>query len=235
MSLPLPLRNRLAELIVGAFTEPAARAGLAAVAAVARERAPARRVREWAGAAALLEAGRDGVRLRAAWRPHARALGDRAHRALAAVPARPASPAGRSLRATLGDAAALFDAGLYFETHELLEARWRRARGPGRDALQALIQVAVGFQHLANGNVAGCASLLRAGARLHGRRLAGLSLTAFAAGVLRCRDEVLRLGPSAARRFRWSRVPRFPGGKRPMPPPGGGQGPPAGGRECGST
>jgi hypothetical protein len=63
------------------------------------------------------------------------------------------------------------------------------------------VQVAVGWQHLANGNAAGAASLLReGGARLGGRRLAGVDL-----------DEFGRRAVAAA-----ARVAR---GEIPIPPP----------------
>jgi predicted metal-dependent hydrolase len=85
------------------------------------------------------------------------------------------------LDAALTAAARLFDAGLFFEVHELLEPHWLHARAAARDALQGLIQIAVGWQHLANGNLAGARSLLTEGAaRLSGETLAGIELDAFA-------------------------------------------------------
>jgi predicted metal-dependent hydrolase len=79
----------------------------------------------------------------------------------------------------------LFDAGLFFEVHEVLEPHWASARPPERDALQGLIQVAVGWQHLANGNSAGARALLAEGAaRLHGRSLLGVDLDPFARAAL---------------------------------------------------
>jgi len=50
-------------------------------------------------------------------------------------------------------AAALWDARLFFEVHEVLEAVWQRAAGETRQALQGLIQIAVAFYHLAGGNL----------------------------------------------------------------------------------
>jgi hypothetical protein len=57
-------------------------------------------------------------------------------------------------------AAALARHGLFFEVHELLEPVWFRAPEPTRTALQGLIQVAVAFHHLENGNREGARSLL---------------------------------------------------------------------------
>lgn len=68
----------------------------------------------------------------------------------------------------LGAAAALFNAGLFFETHEILEPPWRVAEEPLRTFLQGLIQVAAGLHHRENGNLRGAESLLREGlVRLH--------------------------------------------------------------------
>jgi len=73
--------------------------------------------------------------------------------------ARPGSLASWSLCAT----EALFNAGLFFEVHELLESDWRRATGDLKTLLQGLLQVAVGFHHQAEGNVRGALSRLHAG------------------------------------------------------------------------
>src|SRR2546428_13077852 len=55
------------------------------------------------------------------------------------------------------------------------------ASGETREALQGVIQAAVGWQHLANDNIAGARSLLMEGAaRLYGRRLGGRDFDAFA-------------------------------------------------------
>jgi hypothetical protein len=70
----------------------------------------------------------------------------------------------------LGDLAGLLDRAavlanhrLFFEVHELLEPAWFRAEEPVRTALQGLIQIAVAFHHLENGNHEGARSLLREG------------------------------------------------------------------------
>jgi predicted metal-dependent hydrolase len=53
-----------------------------------------------------------------------------------------------------------FNAGKFFECHDTLEEVWRDLRGPSRDFLQSLIQTAVAFYHLQNGNRAGGRSQL---------------------------------------------------------------------------
>ena len=147
-------------------------------------------------------------------RPLIRAAGARS--AAAALAAR--APARMKSRAEVLDAAAaLFDAHLYFEVHELLEPSWRDAEGAEREALQGLIQVAVGYQHLANGNFAGARALLEEGSRrLRGRRLDGLDLEPFGEEVARTVDRVFQLD--------WRTVPAFP---RPEPGGGAGRSPPA--------
>jgi predicted metal-dependent hydrolase len=107
-------------------------------------------------------------------------LTERARRASEALADAPLTPPA-DVRAALAAAARLFDAGLFFEVHEVLEPHWIVADGPTREALQGVIQIAVGWQHLANGNVAGARSLLAdGGARLHGGRLAGVDFDGFA-------------------------------------------------------
>jgi predicted metal-dependent hydrolase len=72
----------------------------------------------------------------------------------------------------------LWNHGLLFETHELLEAVWQAAAGERREALKGLIQAAGAFVHAAHGNRPAASRLgLRAQTHLkaHGRHLAGIS------------------------------------------------------------
>jgi len=186
-TLPLRARNRLAEAILHALHDPEARRALQALAGGAA-------AESWLDlapptAAALL-------RLRA----------ERAVEAIARLRLAAPDP---SLAEALEQAAVLFDAGLGFEVHELLERHWVRARGAERSALQGLIQIAVGYQHLANGNLVGAQALLEEGsARARGHRLAGVDLDAFASAVA---DATRRPGGPASDDER----PQFP---RPRPP-----------------
>ena len=168
-TLPLHARNRLAETILAALHHAEARRELAALAGGHVSLAGT-----W-----LEDAARDGEALRA-----------RAGRAAAAIGERPLTGDDGDLGRALDDAALLFDAGLFFEVHELLEPHWLQASGEERQALQGLIQIAVGYQHLANGNIRGARSLLVEGAqRIRGRVLAGRGLDGFAGRVLATRDE----------------------------------------------
>ena len=86
-------------------------------------------------------------------------------------------------RSALADGHRLFNAGRFFEAHEVWEAAWLREDGKIRELLQGLIQIAAGFhQGLDRGNASGCARLLTAGnARLEPlpSEFAGLALGAF--------------------------------------------------------
>jgi hypothetical protein len=175
-TLPLALRNRLAETILRALHEPEAR-------------------RELASLGAPAGAGRWLAGEEAGW---ADTLTARARAASAALQARPLSPAEGGVRQALGDAAVLFDAGLYFEVHEVLEPHWARATGATREALQGLIQAAVGWQHLANGNRSGAGALLQEGARrLRAGRLPGLDLEDFARATAEAAVAVAAHTPAA--------------------------------------
>jgi hypothetical protein len=185
VTLPLPVRNRLAELVLESFHDSAARRELEML-------------------------GADGSR-----EPHAAELAERAARARRLFAGRPLDPVDAPLEMILEQAALLFDARLYFEVHELLEPHWLQATGRERETLQGLIQVAVGFHHLSNGNGAGARALLHDGAaKLLGREMAGMAVDAFARAVVSILDEVIRLGADAPAGFAWSSVPRFPSGPR---------------------
>jgi hypothetical protein len=215
VTLPLALRNRLADLILDALHDEGARRGLEAVAAVCADP----RALEAAASPPekfpvdLFSRDVDGWRIRPDWSSHAAAFAERAARAARALADRPVAAADPRRRVGLAEAATLFEAGLYFEAHEVLEPYWVRAEGAEREALQGLIQVAVGFQHLANGNLEGARALLRDGAtKLAGHRLDDRDTSAFAAAVARCLGEIQALGPEASARFDWRRVPAFPAG-----------------------
>jgi hypothetical protein len=178
---PLRVRDRLTEIILAALQDIAARRELAELA------------RADADPPGWLEKDeRDYLRL----------VRERAQSASRALADRPAWRI-RSRADALDAAAALFDAHLYFEVHELLEPHWRDARGDDRETLQGLIQAAVGYQHLANGNLAGARALLEEGrTRLIGRSLDGLDLGAFTTGVARSLDRLVPVD--------WRLVPPFP-------------------------
>jgi len=169
--LPLGIRNRLAELILEAFDHDEARRAIEALAgycagaepvALAEESRTALRALDW-----FDEVG-GAIRLKGAHRQHRQALCRRVEAARGLLGGGP-EPGGPPLQNALSRAGGLFNAGLYFEVHELLEPHWMRAEGSERRALQGLIQVAVAFHHLDAGNREGATSLLEEGlAKLEG-------------------------------------------------------------------
>jgi uncharacterized protein len=54
----------------------------------------------------------------------------------------------------------LFNAGKYFDAHEVWEDVWRAAPAEEKQFLQGLIQIAVALHHHSRGNLAGARSLL---------------------------------------------------------------------------
>lgn len=82
-----------------------------------------------------------------------------------------------------------FNAGRFFQAHEIWEEAWHAAPEAERDFWQGLIQVAVGLTHRQRGNAHGAATLLRRGARrlrsygdLH-RGVPCAAIAAFAEGA----------------------------------------------------
>jgi uncharacterized protein len=184
----LAARNRLAELILHALSDARARADLDRLASAGSP------PEGWLPVDADAEQGA--------------MLAARARRASEALRDQAVLSGDRSLDEALRAAAVLFDAGLYFEVHELLEPCWLTASGEHRPGLQGLIQIAVGYQHLANGNLAGARALLADGAaRLAPRGIPGIDVRKFVAGVRATVD-----GFDA---FDWSDVPNFPRATRP--------------------
>jgi dTDP-4-amino-4,6-dideoxygalactose transaminase len=59
----------------------------------------------------------------------------------------------------------LFNAGSFFDAHEVLEDVWRELQGKDKEFLQALIQAAVGLHHHSTGNLTGARSLLARSSR----------------------------------------------------------------------
>ena len=215
MPLPLPLRNALAGLILDSLHDDAARRSLEAVAAVCADptalEGPG--VLPEAFPRDIFERRDGGLRLTSGFKAFEAVFAERAERARRLLHLRPFDPADPPLDVAMVAAALLFHAHLYFEVHELLEPYWLRAEGSDREALQGLIQVAVGFQHLANGNVSGARALLHDGcARVLERTLKGVPLDPFGRALQRSLDHVLALGEDAPGGFNWNEVPRFPVG-----------------------
>ena len=63
----------------------------------------------------------------------------------------------------LAEGVRLFNAGEYFECHEVLEDLWRAEEGPLKDLYQGLIKAAVALYHAERGNFEGAARVLERG------------------------------------------------------------------------
>lgn len=161
--LPLPIRNRLAELILESFDNPEARVTLAALDAACGGAPLPPGMADRIGALGWFEPAGGGWRLRGGYQVHQPALARRVCAALAVLGAAGGSDDPAPGAGLLDRAARLADGGLFFEVHELLESAWMRAEGRERVALQALIQVAVACHHVEHGNRPGAVSLLTEG------------------------------------------------------------------------
>jgi hypothetical protein len=89
-------------------------------------------------------------------------------------------------------ARAAWDAGLFFEVHELLEPEWLRSDGARKTTLQGLILAGAGLHHLVGANRAGALGLLRDAARklAESPRLEGFDLSAFGQGMSELAEQI---------------------------------------------
>ena len=132
-------------------------------------------------------------------------------RALETQARRQARSAGEVERA-IETAARLFNEGLFFEVHEVLEAVWLKQRELTRPLLQGLIQIAVAFHHLENGNFRGALSLLKEGReKVKDYRPArfGLELARFLEQAAACAHSIEALGKEAFDRFDRRMIPKL--------------------------
>lgn len=107
-----------------------------------------------------------------------------------------------------------YHAGRFFECHDTLEDVWAGLRGPARDFFQGLIQVAVAFYHLDNGNPGGADSLLTRALQRLARYPAcygGLELEALR---LELRDWRARLARGDVQTFDATQAPRWQAARR---------------------
>jgi hypothetical protein len=117
-----------------------------------------------------------------------------------------------ALRTALRKGALLFNHHLFFEVHEVLEAQWRKESSDVRPFLQGLIQIAVAFYHLGNGNFRGTISLLQDGLvklRPHQPAFLGIQLDDFIAALEACHKELRQLGPEGFSSFRSQMIPQM--------------------------
>jgi len=162
------LKHLLADLALEAVRDPSRAAWvrpLAAYAAAATPNQPTVKVPHVEGIARLVDARllehRNGrVRCRGKFVPYLAYLQQQTGRLAAAIDHLASSSAPRGVPDDLVVGAALFNAGLYFEAHELLETTWRAAAGPERDFYHGIVQAAAAFYHFEKRNMHGARTLL---------------------------------------------------------------------------
>lgn len=107
--------------------------------------------------------------------------------------------------------AALYNAGLYFETHELLEPVWmEQPKGPDRTVLQGIIQAAVGLYHFQHENWRGGIRVLGYGlSKAEAGRPAfhGLAMDGLLRGLTACREAARAVAAGERDTFPWEAVP----------------------------
>jgi hypothetical protein len=103
---------------------------------------------------------------------------------------------------SLAEAQRLFDDGMPFHAHEVLEGTWKAAPESERDLWQGLAQLAVGLTHVLRGNPTGAAALLARGRD----RIAGYAdappYGIDVAGLVAWADRVLASGDPVVPRLR---------------------------------
>lgn len=123
-------------------------------------------------------------------------------------PCRSPHPVERALE----EAVRLFNEGLFFEVHEVLEAVWLAEAAGVRLLLQGLIQIAVGFHHLEHNNLRGALLLLAEGIekiKRYGPNRSGLELDRFLAQIEDARRSIESLGAEAFNRFDRQMIPQM--------------------------
>ena len=103
-----------------------------------------------------------------------------------------------------------FNAGDYFEAHEVWEDLWHDTAGPDRRFFQGLIQAAVAVYHAGNGNARGARRLFHSGRQYMSAypiRHLGLDVPAFWAGLAAALADLLPDPPPDGAALRPEHVP----------------------------
>lgn len=91
----------------------------------------------------------------------------------------------------------LFNQKKYFEAHEELELAWRAERGPVREMYRGILQVAVAYYHILNGNYRGAVKMFARTRTWLGPfpdQCRGVDLAGLRIDYLGVEQELLRLG-----------------------------------------
>jgi hypothetical protein len=104
----------------------------------------------------------------------------------------------------------LFNAGEYYEAHEVIEHEWHAERGEVRRLYQGILQIGVGLHHTRSGNHRGAILLLTDGIEKTSGfvpEYRGLNTGKLMVEAQACLEQVIALGPERLNEFDWSRVP----------------------------
>ena len=105
---------------------------------------------------------------------------------------------------------ALFNAGEYFECHEVLEDIWRAESDSVRALYQGILQIGVAYYHLHRGNWRGAVKLLDGGIDKVSRFLPGcmgVDTLALVQAARACLALLRELGHERVDEFDWSLTP----------------------------
>jgi mutator protein MutT len=107
----------------------------------------------------------------------------------------------------------LFNAGKYFECHEMVEDLWRATEGPNRLHYQGIIQAAIALEHFRKGNDAGALGLYQKACEKWAQLPSGymgVDLNGLKEKFDAFFDMIQKAGPSGMRGADMSLVPRIP-------------------------
>ncbi|NDJ51781.1 MAG: DUF309 domain-containing protein [Chloroflexi bacterium] len=116
------------------------------------------------------------------------------------VQARLEDQCGEALPQRARDAIAMFNAGEYYQQHDLFEAQWMEEEGPVRDLYRAILQVGVAYYQIERGNRNGALKMLLRSVQwlnILPDRCQGVNVSRLRADVTRVR-EALEAFPSTA-------------------------------------
>jgi len=105
-----------------------------------------------------------------------------------------------------------FNAGEYFEQHELLEDAWRAEERPIRELYQGILQVGVAFLQIQRGNWPGAVKVFRRGLpKLRGLPpiCQGIHVAAFRTIAEELHTEISALEPAQLQNFNQARFPKI--------------------------
>jgi hypothetical protein len=106
----------------------------------------------------------------------------------------------------------LFNAGEYFECHEVLEDIWKAERESVRYLYQGILQIGVGLHHLRNANFRGATLLLTDGIQKTSwfqPTCMSVNTDLLVSQAKRCLDVLQSLGRERMSEFDWTIAPRI--------------------------